>query len=372
MRATFNQSEMVKGLQRVMGVVPTKMPMPALSNIHLRLDGGALELIATDLEVTVTSKVKVLEAEGKGGVLIPAKRFSDLMRELPDVPLDLDMPDPQKVTLRGAETGVFDLPSGDPIDFPELPKVEAKLKFGILAESLKRMINKTALSISKDEMRPILTGFLIQLRPNEIRLVTTDGHRLSRISRRDVEYKGEAHDAVVPAKAFNQLLRNLEDGQQAHIAVADTRASFAADDYRLTTRLIEGNYPKYESVIPQNNPNRLTVRTGDFMAAVRRAAIFASQISRQVKLTLGKSEMKLETEDPELGGRAEVGVAVDYTGEPMEIAYNAGYLMDVLRLIDTDEVSFEMGGTNDAALVKPSSQPEDEEFFMLLMPIRLR
>jgi len=294
------------------------------------------------------------------------------VRELPDAPLELEMPDPQHVVMKSAGSGRYDLPGGDPIDYPELPKVDAKLKFKLTGESLKRMINKTALSISKDEMRPILTGFLIQLRPNEIRLVTTDGHRLSRIARRDVQYKGESHDAVVPSKALNQLLRNLEDNQETQIAVAETRASFAADDYRLTTRLIEGNYPKYESVIPQSNPNRLTVRTGEFMSAVRRTAIFASQISHQIKLTLDKSTARMESEDPELGGRAEVELAVDYTGEPMEIAYNAVYLMDVLRLIDTDEVVFEMGGTNDAALVKPSSQQEEEEFFMLLMPIRLR
>ena len=172
-------------------------------------------------------------------------------------------------------------------------------------------------------------------------------------------------------KALNLVLRNLEDDSMPQIAVAETRASFKVDDQHLITRLIDGNYPKYESVIPEDNPSRLIVNADTFTSAAKRVSIFANQISHQVKLSLNATTMKLETEDPEMGGRAEEDISVDFQGNDLQIAYNANYLMDVLRHVDTDEVIFELNTTNDAAIIHATSQQENEDFMMLLMPIRL-
>ncbi len=372
MKFSFSQLSMLKGLQRIIGAVPSKMPMPSLGNIHLSLEGKTLSLTATDLEVTVTSRVELIESDGTGSVLIQAKRFQELVRELPDVPLEIEIQEPLKIFLKGEGVGVYTLPGGDPVEFPELPQVDAKLTFNMPAENLKRMVSKTVFAVSRDEMRPILTGLLLQMRPGEIRMAATDGHRLSRILRKDIEYTGEPRDVVIPMKAFSLLMRNLEDGDTPEIGIAETRSSFSTEEQRVITRLIDGQYPKYESVIPESNPNRMTVRTDDFMSAVRRVAIFASQLSRQVKVALDKTSMRLESEDPELGGRAEEEVSVEYVGEPVEIAYNAVYLMDVLKQVDTEEVVFELATSNDAAVIRSAEQQDNEDFLMLLMPIRLR
>lgn len=372
MKFTFTRESMLKGLQRVMGAVPTKMPMPSLGNLHLKLEDNTLDITATDLEITVTSRVELLESEGSGGVLIQAKRFFDLVRELKDVPLEIEVQEPLKIVIKGEGTGEYTIPGGDPIDFPELPPVDAQLTFDIPAEVLKRMVSKTVFAVSHDDMRPILTGLLVEIRPNELRLVATDGHRLSRISHVGIDYSGDARDVVVPMKAFNLLMRTLEDEDNAQIGIAETRASFSNVQHRLTTRLIDGTYPRYTSVIPENNPNRLIVDAGLLQASVKRVSIFANQISHQVKLTLDSTRMKLESEDPEIGGRGEEEMPVDYSGESLEIAYNANYLLDVLKHIDTEDAHFELNGTNDAAVIRPSSQEENEEQLMLLMPIRLR
>jgi len=372
MKFTFAQSAMLKSIQKIIGAVSTRAPMPALSNFHLKLDGRTLIMTSTDLEVTVSATVDLLESEGSGGVLVQAKRFQDIIRELPDIPLEVEVVDPFKVTLRGEGIGVYNLPGEDPIDFPELPVLDSKLSFHISAEIFKRMIGKTIFAVSKDEMRPVLTGILFQLRGSEIRVVATDGHRLSRVTRQDVQSSGEARDDIIPLKALTLLQRNLEDDDDLEISLAETRASFSTKKLRLITRLIDGHYPKYESVIPQSNPNHLRIKMSDFMSAIRRVSIFSSHISKQIKFTLNPGVAALEAEDPEYGGRGREEMNVDYNGESLEIAYNAAYLMDTLRQIDTEDALFDLGNSNDAGIIKPSTQSDKEDFLMLLMPIRLR
>lgn len=373
MKLTFTQSSMLRGIQQVIGAVSTKIPMPALSNFHLKLDGQTLTVTATDLEVTISSTVELIEASGSGGVLVQAKRFHDLIKELPDIPLELEVSEPFKVKLKGEGVGHYDLPGEDPIDFPELPTVDSKLSFTLQTGVFKRIISKTIFAVSKDEMRPVLTGVLFQLRSGDLRVVATDGHRLSRVSRQDVNYTGDPRDEIIPMKALNLLSRNLNDGEPLEIALAETRASFTAGGLRLITRLIDGHYPKYESVIPTTNPNNMVVKLSDLMSSLRRVQIFASHISRQVKVSLqAGGGCYIEAEDPEYGGRGHEDLTIDYQGEPLEIAYNASYLMDSLRQIDTEEASFALGGSNDAAVIRPVTQQLNEDFLMLLMPIRLR
>jgi len=372
MKFTFTQASIHRSLQRVMGAVPVRMPMPSLGNIFFKLKDGKLDITATDLEITITSMVDIIESEGDGSVLIQAKRLHDLVSKLPDVPLEIEVLEGRKVTLKCEGIGTYTLPGGDPMDFTELPAVDAQVIFKISGEFLKRLISKTVFAVSRDDMRPILTGIVMQIRSNELRIVATDGHRLSRITRRGIEYSGDPRDVVIPMKALNLLTRSLDDADVPEIGLAETRAYFSTDDQKLITRLIDGHYPKYESVIPDDNPYKMTVNADEFMATVGRISIFANQISHQVKIAVSDSDMILETEDPELGGRGEEKIAINYEGSPVEIAYNSNYLNDVLRQIDTEEVIFRLKSSNDAAVVTATSQQENEDHLMLLMPIRLR
>ena len=372
MKFSVAQPVMQKALQRVIGAISPRVPIPSLSNLHFKLEGSELKITSTDLDITINAAITLNSSDGSGGVLVQAKRFQELIRELPESSLEVDIPEPGKVFLKGEGIGSYTIPGGDPADFPELPAVNANLAFSTDADDLKRMITKTIFAVSNDEMRPVLTGLLLQVRPNEVRFVATDGHRLSRMIRSNIEYSGEPRDVIVPMKALNLLMRNLDADDKPELALAETRASFKTGSQTLISRLIEGNYPRYESVIPEANPGRLTVNTSEFMSAARRVSIFANQLSKQLRLHINSDKVVLETEDQELGGQAKEEISVNYTGEPLEIAYNSQYLMDVLKQIDTEEVTFELGGEDDAAIVRPSSQEENEDFLMLLMPIRLR
>ncbi len=372
MKFTFNQSSMLKGLQLVTGAVSAKVPMPSLSNLHLKLNGNTLEVTATDLDTTITAKVELIEADGEGSVLIQARRFQDLIRELPDTVLEITIEGSGKIYLKGEGIGTYLLPGGDPVDFPELPIVDASNTFTIPAETLQRIVSKTIFAASHDDMRPILTGLLLQIRSDELTIVATDGHRLSRIKRDDISYQDDDLDVTVPMKALNLLMKNLSEDDTLTIGVAETRASFTTESQNLITRLIDGNYPKYEGVIPESNHSKMIVSLRDLTAAVRRVQIFASQMSRQIKISLEDSVLALESEDSDIGGRAEESVSVDYDGEPLQIAYNASYLIDVLKQIDTEEVIFNLGTQNDAAIIQPVTQAKSEDLLMLLMPIRMR
>lgn len=372
MKFTFTPSSMLKSLQQVGGAVSTKVAIPSLANFHLKLEGRSLRMTATDLEVTISSTIDLLEAEGSGGILVPAKRFQDLIRELPDLPVEIEVQEPFKVMLKVEGIGLYNLPGDDPLNFPELPVVDARLSFRMPTEQFKRMIGKTLFAVSNDDMRPVLTGILFQMRGGEMRMVATDGHRLSRVTRQGINFSGDPRDDIIPMKALSLLQRSLEDDDEIEVGLAETRASFTTSGQQLITRLIDGHYPKYESVIPSANPNHLRVKLTDFMSSVRRVSIFSSHISRQIKLSIGPGKTEVEAEDPENGGRGHEEFAVDYQGEPLEIAYNASYLMDALRQIDTEDASLELGGANDAAVIHPTSQVANEDFVMLLMPIRLR
>lgn len=372
MKFTFTQSSMAKGLGKVMGAVSAKAPIPSLSNLHLKLKESLLEVTGTDLDLTITAKVELVESDGTGSILVNARRFQEIIRELPDVVLEMNVEEGGKVVLKGNSIGIYTIPAGNATDFPEIPSVDPQFQFDLSTDMLRRVISKAIFAVSHDEMRPILTGLLFQLRPDELRVVATDGHRLSRIIRKDISYQGEPRDVTIPMKSLNILMKNISDGDNPRIGIAQSRASFISESHTLITRLIDGNYPKYEGVIPQSNPGRLSVRVDEIMSAVRRVSIFASQMSKQLKFEVTTERVVINAEDSDTGGRAEETIACDYTGNTLEIAYNATYLMDILKQIDTEEVIFEMATSNDGAVIRPTSQQDGEDFLMLLMPIRLR
>ncbi len=372
MKFSVMQNNLEQGLQKIIGAVSTRAPIPSISNVFISLKDNVLNMTATDLEITITSYVELIEFEGSGEVLIQAKRLQEIVSALPNVQLNFDVQSGFRVQLNVENLGVFHLPGGDPVNFPDTPSVEPKVSYRIPADRLRRMISKTIFAVSKDEMRAVLTGILFQVRPGELRLVATDGYRLSKISHSDINIEGEIHDDIIPMKALNILYKNTEDSEEIEVILSDRRAAFITEKQKLITRLIDGSYPKYENIIPRNNPNELSFLLSDFMPALKRAAVFATPPSFQVKLKLEATKAVIESEDYDYGGSALVEVPVEYNGEPMEMGYNANFLNESLRQIDTERAVITLLSANDAALITPENQRENEDFLMLLMPIRLR
>jgi len=374
------KSSLYKAVQKVIGVVPSKTTTPILGNILLTLRGSNLELSATDLETSVST---TLEVDGKqdGGLAVPGKFLNDIVRELPEVPIEVEATGNERLVLR-TEKGTYRLAGEAKEAFPRIPIHEQNGEFTVSSSKIGRMVEKTLFAVSTDELRPNLMGVYLEVMEDQLRMVSTDGHRLAKIVHRNFGLPGQGaaagsrRSAIIPTKALNLLLKNLEEGdspagQAVALSIGENHIVMRVGRTVIYSKLVEGRYPNYESVIPHDNDKELTVNRDLLASSLRRVAIFANVITHQVRFALTPTQMEITSEDPEVGAEAKEIVPVEYRGDPMVIGYNASYVLDVLRHLDTEEVVFKLKDPTSAGSIYPSTQREGEELMMLLMPIRL-
>jgi DNA polymerase-3 subunit beta len=370
MQFTVNQNTFLQALTKVSSVVPPRSTIPALNNVLLELKGSELALSATDLEISLSTKIEV-QSEQDGQAVILARKLYEIVRELPDVDVSININEERRMEI-SCDRGKYYL-SGDEVeDFPLLPSIEeGKGKEVTLdADKAKRMIGKTLFAVSKDELQPALTGVLLELRPKEARCVSTDGYRLVKIIDKAFRYNGEQESFIVPQKAMNLLLKFLEDEKELKLKFDPNHLIFQLSNTDLTTRLIEGKYPRYEAAIPSSSKNILKADLEILRSSIRRASIFADSLSRQIRFKISGNEMEIQAEDIEVGGSAKENLEVDYQGEELQVGYNANYILDALKHLDTEEIVFELGAAGTPGVLKPIEQEPDEDFMMLVMPIR--
>jgi DNA polymerase-3 subunit beta len=369
MKFTASQSSLFSGLQSVAAIVPAKSPMPVLTHLLAEVSGNTLNVTATDLEVSMETKIEVKGLKD-GRALLPARKFLDEIREFPDVPITVEATESGRIKL-GAEDKNYDLSGESVQNYPKVPSLEGKDTLVMERGRLRRMVGKVLFAVSRDELRPQLTGVYFKLSADEARMVTTDGHRLVKVTQKHAGYQGEVHECIVPAKAMSTVARMCEREGDVQISLATNQIGFRIGNTTLITKLIEGHYPNYEAVIPGENKNSLTVDLEQFHAAVRRASIVSNEISRQIRLKLQSDQLQILVEDIEQGNEGKETVPCTYVGEAMDIGYNAGYVLDILKQVDTPEVVFELGTPTSAGIVKPTEQEKDEDLLMLIMPVRL-
>lgn len=293
------------------------------------------------------------------------------MRGLPDVNVSIEASKEHRITITDTEGKKYQC-SAESVDvYPQVPQLSETSTFKLPRQKLRRMISKVLFAVSRDELRPQLTGVFLELSKEHFRLVSTDGHRLVRIGAPSDGYKGETQTAIVPSKAMAAVQRIAEGDGEIEIGFAGSQLGFRAGNTTLITRLIEGRYPNYDAVIPSENKQVLTVGLDALFSAVRRANIFSNEISRQIRVHLDKQQLQIRVEDIEQGNEGSESVPCEFTGEPMDIGYNATYVQDMLRQIDTPDVRFELGSSTSAGIVKPTEQEEHEDLLMLIMPVRL-
>jgi DNA polymerase III subunit beta len=370
MKFTASQSSLLSALIPVSAVVPSKSPMPALAHIQAVLKGNSLSFAATDLEVSMENKLQVTGQED-GKSLIPARKFMDLLRELPDEQLTIQITKSDRITVMDQGGKKYNFSGESEEMYPKIPVLDESKLFKIDRSRLRRMISKTLFAVSRDELRPQLTGVFLQLGPGMLRLVSTDGHRLVKVEWDNAKYEGEAKDFIVPAKAMVNVQRIAEGEGDIEIAFASNQLGFRVGNTTLVTKLIDGRFPNYTAVIPTENKNTLKIDLDQLGAAVRRVQIFSNAISRQIRVKLETEKATVTAEDVEEGGEAQETVVCSYNGESMEIGYNSGYVLDMLKQIDTSEVLFELGSATSAGIVKPTEQEDNEDLLMLIMPVRL-
>jgi DNA polymerase-3 subunit beta len=258
----------------------------------------------------------------------------------------------------------------DPEDFPQLPQVDAGNMVSLPTAVLDKAVKRTTYAVSHDETRQMLTGALLQFKGGELRMVGTDGHRLAKATFRG-EFKGlEGQDLIIPPKAFAQVVRLSAGQETVKLFVSKNFAVFETGPSTIYSRLIDGNFPNYEQVIPKENPKKLELPRQELAAALRRVAVLSDSVTRQVKMSLKPERVELSVSTADVGEGSEA-VGVDYSGEPLDIGYNAAYLLEALRTMESEKVQVALNTATSPGILTPSEQEKDEDLLCLIMPLRL-
>lgn len=383
MKLTLDRNELWRGLNTVLDAVSSKPAQPVLSNVLLEADGDRLTLSATDLDLSIRTRV-VASVDTPGRVTVPAKTLAGIVREWPDADLSLALEE-GRVVLSGSlgtssGEGRYSLSSTPPDEFPEMLETldGLTLRFGdgsgLDGALLRTMIEKTSFAVSRDETRPVLNGVLWRIELERMVMVATDGSRLAEF--RKTWDSGQnvvdgSAEVILPPQVCNQLGKLLEDPESLTQAVlGESQVMFEIGDTQLLSRLIEGPYVDFEQVVPRDNDKRMTIPVDQLLPAVRRVSILSSSYTHQVRLQLKQATVELTASSQELGGEAREIIPADYSAEEIEVAYNSHYMMEILRKLGSEEVILDLRDSVTAAVVRPAEQLEGEDSYYLLMPMR--
>ncbi|HUN67117.1 MAG TPA: DNA polymerase III subunit beta [Bacteroidota bacterium] len=368
MKFSAPSNELQKVLGLVASVVPSKSTLPILENFLFEISRSTLTITATDLDTSISTSISVKNVS-EGVIAVPAKRFSETVRSLPNTDIEFSADVANNKIVMKTGTGEYKLTGESSENFPTLPTFEGTSSLKMDGKIFRRLIEKTSFAVSSDELRPAMTGILFQMKKKEIRTVATDGHRLVKFINTSFSSPGE-REVIIPAKAVNIVAKSVTDDDLS-MMFDDHHVKFTLGGTTIVSRLVDEKYPNYESVIPTDNAKNATVDKQLLLSSVRRAALYASSTNHQVRFSLKKGSMTVSAEDIDFGSEARETIPCDYSSEQMEIGFNSTYVTDILSHIDTDEVTFQLSSATRAAIVSPVTQRDGEQLLMLIMPVRL-
>jgi len=377
MELTIQQADLAFAVGKAFGSVSSKSPMPLLSCLLLEADKNGLRITGTDLEVTTAVTVPC-KVKTSGRVAVSARHFHDVVRKIPKGPLTLAMAGEQLEVKYGDGKGWSKFPTQDAAEFPRVPELKAETTISVAGDVLSRLIARTIYAASTDATRPQLGGVLVHGTDRRLVLVSTDGHRLSRATRKGADGGLGRDGVIVPSRALGAVSRTAEEATgavQIEIAGSRQQAGFTASvgEYRvqILVRLLQGPYPNYEQVIPKSNPREVLVRREDLLEAVDIVASHADNVTRQVRFSLRNGKLGVASAT-ELGAGEHL-IDAEYKGEDMDIGYNATYLIDLLKCIPTEKVTLRLGTALGAGVIEPVGQlsEADEDLLCVIMPLRL-
>ena len=368
MRFTISREKLQEGLAAVAASIPAKTTLPVLANILVETTEHGIRLSGTDLDIAVSTEV-VADVETPGAITIPARKLSEIARELPPSPVKIAATGEQRVTLECGRSR-FKLLGLPRDEFPSFPTVRFNESWRVRSGDLQKLIAHTSFAVSTEESRPILNGVLWELRPEFMRMVATNGHRLAKMELPIASADAPASDLIVPPKALEQIRRLFPAEEELEIARGDNHLGFRSPMTSVFTRLIEGPYPNYEQVIPKDNDRVGIVDKVGLIAALKRMSVIASDQTHRIRLSLNSGMLKFSVQTPDLG-EAQDEMPVRYDGDPLEIGFNATYLLEILRFIPTDDVRMTFKAPERAATLEPEGWSDPATFMSLVMPLRL-
>lgn len=365
MKVKFNRAALQDALTTVMAVIPGRTPKPVLQCMKVSVDKETISLSATDLEVGITYTVNQVEAGQTGTVVVPADKFSSIVRESIDEVIEMES-DENSVHLRGSDSA-FTVYTHEPSQYPSVPEFAGQADLEVNLGRLQEAIQQTIFSTARESTRYALNGVLWEVHGKKLSLVATDGRRLAKntlsLEKSTKEPQGKI---IVPSKAMS-LLEKIPASEKttAHVQFADNQITIQCESVVISSSLVEGNFPKYEDIIPKDYEKKLTLSTPAFHSAVKRAALLAGEDSKGIKLSLSKGKMVITSRAPETGD-AQIDMSVDYAGDAIDIGFNPQYLVDVLRVMRTDAFELHLGQSDRPGLIKGSAT-----FLYIVMPVNL-
>lgn len=372
MRFTVSSTALSSKLQALSKVINSKNSMPILECFLFEINGQQLSITASDGENVMKSTIALDAADADARFAVPSATVLEAMRELPEQPLQFDVDLNSKNIIIHYQNGVYNFTAQNADEYPLVQPISGDSRtINLSCELLSENLNRTLFATGQDELRPVMNGVYFDLTSEGLAIVASDGHKLVRNINFNI--KTDQPAAFILPKKPATLLKNIlgKDAGDVTIKFNERNVEITFTDTVLNSRLIEGRYPNYNSVIPKNNPNRLTIDRKVFISALRRVLPFASESSQQIRLTLEMGLMKLSSQDIDFSTSAEEKLTCDYTGQNMSIGFKGSSLTEILTNLDCENVDLLLADPSRAGIIVPSQQKEGEDVLMLIMPMLL-
>ncbi len=362
MKFKVNKTDLLNGIQTVQNVVTPKSALPILSNILISSQQDKIRLTATDLDIGISCVLSV-DVQEPGAITVPAKRFGDIIRELPADDVSFVSKKNNLVVIE-TELCQFKIMGLSSEEFPKLPEFKDRGVIKIEQPVLKEMLELTSFAASFDETRYILNGILFKIEQNNITLVATDGKRLALIERKIKDAAGGSLSMIVPIKTIHELNRNLKDDGDLSLVLNNNQVLFDLGSAVIISRLIEGEFPDYRQVVPASSENKMKVNRTQFLLGVKRAALLSTPDYQAVKLELFKDKLVVSKSTPDVGESREE-LKVEYRGKELVVGFNPSYLIDVLKNLSDEDINFELSDSEKPGVIRVDG------YVYIVLPMRL-
>lgn len=362
MKIKLSKENLLTGIQKVYNIVSSKVTLPILSNILLESNNNILKLYATDLDIGISCEIPV-ETIQEGSITIPAKRLNDIIRELPSGSIVLHAKKNNQIDIEGSNCR-FKLNGLPKDEFPKFPEFKDKEVIQINQHDFKEMLRLTSFAVSHEESRYVLNGVLMEISDDIIRLIATDGRRLAKAEKKLKNSIKKDISVILPTKAVHEINRNLTDEGNVSFVISVNQVLFDIDGTLIATRIIEGEFPNYNQVIPVESKIKIHVDTKDFLAAIRRANLLATPDFQAIKFEVFKEKMVISKTTPDIGESREE-INIEYGGAELIVGFNPVFLIDFLKNINKEFIDIELLGPDKPAVIRV------DEYLYLALPMRI-
>ncbi|OGJ86688.1 MAG: DNA polymerase III subunit beta [Candidatus Raymondbacteria bacterium RifOxyA12_full_50_37] len=372
MKFYVQKSDLLTVMQKVIKIVPARPTLQVLSNICISVKGSVLAMRAADLDLSMSARTEVKSSGQDRDFIINAKKLFDICKELPEKEILFNA---EKSGFVQISTGVdeFKLPIQTADEYPEIPSFEERASFSLNAKLLDDMASRVRFAVSRDTTRVALKGVLMELEQGSLKMVATDGHKLGFCKETGLPVTTKKKiSIIVPPKALDQLPNIMDPaGGDVSVKLGETYIEFTVNTTVLTSKLIEGEYPNYEQVIPQTNTKKAVIKRDELFSSLRRISVISNSRTRQIRFAFEKNSLTVSTSDRDFNGEGKSSLPIIYDTDPIAIGFNVDFFIEILRLIDDEDIVINMNTPLSAVLVLPADKKKSEKMLFLIMPLRL-